>query len=339
MGIARTKTSPGDLAGMAFAMALFSLIIVTPTGNVEATPATPVIDLVVASRGTVFTSESSEVFCVAHHDDGMPLTYIWSSAAGMLIPSVDSAVWFAPEEPGTYAIAVEVSDDAGASSNNSVIITVVQNEPPIVMSVTAEPALLSPGESATLFCEAKDIEGHAIEYEWVAPPGIISGTGPRVTWTAPARPGQHYVPVRVTDEMGASRTRNVMISVRCPEPPVIQELLVWPVLPDYSKFDAHGDYRLLRGSLTKCELQCVALVSYGDLTYEWSCTEGTIEGEGAIVLFTPPDATTGVYVTAKVIDSCGKSAVKELFFRIYQGDEYPTAAESLPGCMRCLYGY
>jgi hypothetical protein len=145
--------------------------------------------------------------------------------------------------------------------------------------------------------------------------------------------------VRVTDEMGASRTRNVMISVRCPEPPVIQELLVWPVLPDYSKFDAHGDYRLLRGSLTKCELQCVALVSYGDLTYEWSCTEGTIEGEGAIVLFTPPDATTGVYVTAKVIDSCGKSAVKELFFRIYQGDEYPTAAESLPGCMRCLYGY
>ena len=339
MGIAPAKTSPGDIAGMAFAMALFSLIVVTPTGNVEATPAMPVVDLVVASRVMVFTSESSEVFCVAHHDDGAPLTYIWSCVDGMLMPAGDSAVWFAPAEPGTYTIAIEVRDDAGGTASDSVTITAVKNQPPIVMSVTAEPTELSPGESATLFCDAQDIEGHAIEYEWVAPPGIISGTGATVKWTAPARPGRHYVPVRVTDEMGASRTRNVMISVRCPEPPVIQELLVWPELPDYTKLNVHGDYRLLRGSLTQCQLECVASTAYGDLTYEWSCTEGTIDGTGAIVLFTPPDATTEVYVTAKAIDACGKSVEKELFFRIYQGEEYPTDVESLPGCMRCLYGY
>jgi len=336
----RLTTSRGDIAGVVFAAALFAVLVMVPQEIAVAPPAPPVIDLVMASRDTVFTSQSSEVFCVAHQDDSNALTYIWSSPNGVLFPSTDSAVWVAPEESGSYAIVVQVQDEAGGFATDAVTITVEQNEPPTVLSVSATPADLLPGQSATLFCKAVDQEGQNIAYDWIAPQGVTDANGPTATWTAPAQPGTHYVAVRVTDEMGAGRTRNVAIDVTCPDPPAIEELLVWPALPDYTKTDIRGGYRLLRGSLTECQIECVAIAPYGDLSYEWSSTEGTIAGKGPIVLFTPPNATAEVYVTVKVGDVCGQSVQDELRFLVFQREDYSTEiVTNEVGCLRCMYGY
>jgi len=337
--MAHPREAPVDIAGMAFAIALFALFLVTPDGSADAAPATPTIDFMMATRSTVFTDESTEVFCIAHHADDRPLIYTWFASEGILVPSNDSALWFAPAEPGTYTVSVEVRDDAGSIAYDSVTIAAVPNEPPVVASLTAVPSQLLPGESATLTCDAYDPEGQAIEYEWLGPSGYIEGTGPVVTWTAPARPGPHNVVVKVTDEMGASHTRNVRITVVCPTPPQIEELLVWPMLPDYTTEDVRGGYRLLRGSYTECELECIAVAPYGDLTYQWSATDGSISGTGPIVLFTPPHDTAEVYVTVVVRDVCGQSAEAEMLFRVFLREEYSTVVDYQPGCLRCLYGY
>lgn len=338
--MARPRTSSGDIAGVVFALAFFSLFLVTPQETVEATPATPVISFMMASRSTVFETQSSEVFCVAHHDDGSPLTYCWSCDGGTLMPSRDSTIWFAPEESGSYAVSVDVYDDAGAATRDSVTITVERNEPPVVAAVTAEPALLLPGQTTVLSCDALDPEGHSIAYEWITLSGTLSGSGASATWTAPDYAGRYNIIVRVTDELGAAHTRNVMVDVHCPEPPVVDELIVWPSLPDYTKVDINGGYRLLRGSLTQCELECVALAPYGELSYEWTCTEGTIEGRGPIVLFTPPNAITEVHVTVRVSDVCGQSVETEELFKIFQREPYSTEiVTNEVGCLRCLRGY
>jgi hypothetical protein len=338
MGMLRPRTSPGDIAGILFAVAIFSVLCAAPKASVAA-PAVPVIDIVMASRGSLFGSQSTEIFCVAHHDDGFPLAYNWTSSDGLLIPSGDSALWFAPEVPGTYPIIIEVHDDVGGFTSDTVSITVEQNEPPVVLSLTATPSQLLPGESSILTCEAYDEEGHAIDYEWLAPSGLLTGSGPTVAWTAPERPGDHRVAIKVLDELGATRTSDVIITVRCPEPPVIGELLVWPTLPDYTKLDIHGGYRLLRGQFTTCEIECVTVPSDADVTYTWSCTAGTIAGTGNIVLFTPPHDTAEVYVTATVSDICGQSAEAEVLFRVFLREEYPTEVPSAPGCLRCARGY
>jgi len=337
--MARPKLSPGDLAGILFALALFSVFIVTPNESEPAPVAMPVIDLVMASRNTVFGSQSTELFCVAHQADGNPLAYAWTSSDGLLIPSGDSALWFAPEVPGTYPIVVEVHDSVGGFTNDSVSVTVKQNDPPVITSLTATPSQLQPGESTILKCEADDLEGHALEFDWLSPTGEITGSGPVVTWTAPDRPGDFRVAIRVVDELGATRTGDVVITVQCPEPPVIGELLVWPTLPDYTKLDIHGGYRLLRGQFTQCEIECVTVPPDAEVTYTWSCTAGSIAGTGNIVLFTPPHDTAEVYVTAKVSDICGQSAEAEVLFRVFLREEYHTEVPSAPGCLRCARGY
>lgn len=338
--MARPAASPGDIAGVVFACALVSVFVMAPAAAAETAPATPVINLVMASRTSVFATQSTEVFCVAHHDEDSALTYTWSAAAGTLIPAGDSAVWFAPVDPGDYTIGVEVRDEAGSVAYDSVNVTSMMNHAPIVSAVVAEPAVLLPGEAAVVTCAAEDAEGHTFTYEWLASTGTIAGSGPSITWTAPPVPGAHYVVVRVTDELGATRTRNAQISVRCPEPPVIEQVLVWPTLPDYTKEDMRGGHRLLRGSLTSCELECIAASPYGDLSYEWSCTEGTIEGRGPIVLFVPPNAVAEARVTVRVTDVCGNTDEAELQFWVYQREEYSNEILSNPGgCLRCLQNH
>jgi hypothetical protein len=339
MGTTRPGKSSADIAGVLFGLALFSTFLAVPIGTAAPPPEPPVIDLVVASRTSLFGSQSTELFCVAHQVDDLPLTYSWSSTAGTLVPSGDSALWFAPETGGDYSIEVLVQDDAGSQATDGVIISVRENSPPEVTAISALPAEVLPGESTALRCVAADPEGQALSFEWMAPSGELSGIGGEVGWTAPSRPGTHRVAVLVTDELGAARVATVAIEVSCPEPPEIRELLVWPTMPDYTTEDIHGGYRLLRGSLTECEVECVASVSSGPLVYQWSCTDGAITGEGPIVLFTPPNATAEVDVTVKVSNVCGQWTEAEVLFRVFQREEYPVETESMPGCLRCLYGY
>ena len=339
MGTTHPGKPSADIAGVLFALALFLTFLVVPIGTAAPPPVPPVIDLVVASRATLFGTQSTEVFCVAHHEDNLPLTFRWSSTDGTLIPSGDSALWFAPEADGEYFIEVLVQDDAGGEATDGVTIIVRENQPPEVTAISAVPDTILPGESTVLWCDAADPEGQAISFEWMAPSGELSGIGDEVDWTAPARPGMHRVAVLVTDELGATSAATVEIEVACPEPPEISELLVWPAMPDYTTEDIRGGYRLLRGSLTQCEIECVAGVSEGPLFYDWSCTEGTIAGEGPIVLFTPPDATTEVDVTVKVRNVCDQWVEAVILFRVFQREEYPVETESMPGCLRCLYRY
>jgi len=334
-------TSPGpasrDIAGVLFALALVFVLVAAPAATVTI-PAVPVIDMVMASRSTVFATQSTDIFCAAHQDDGSHLSYTWSSSSGMLVPDGDSAVWIAPEEAGTYTIGVEVRDEAGSIAYESMNVIAVQNQAPTISSVTAQPSMLLPGETATVTCIATDAEGHVIRYDWLSSMGTIAGGGASITWTAPDAAGTHYVLVRAIDELGATCTRNVPISVRCPEPPEIEQLLVWPTLPDYTTVDLYGNYRLLRGSLTSCELECIAAPrNYGEPAFQWSCTAGTIEGWGPLVLFVPPNAATEVVVTVTISDMCGKSDEAELLFKIYQREEYSNETLSNPGgCLRCL---
>ncbi len=336
-------SSPGDVAGILFGIAILGVLLAVPADAtqsiepVDTEPVDPVIETLVASRDTLFVSQSSELVCIASHDHNASLTYTWSSAYGRLIPMKHKALWQAPANPGTYAVKVEVEDSDGGSASAVTIVQVRDNAPPAITSLSADPAVLLPGQISTLRCEASDPDGHTISYEWQCSAGVISGLGPMVTLTAPEEPGTLSATVRVTDELGASRTRTVTVDVLPADPPIIEDLLVWPLLPDYTKEDFRGGYRLLRGSLTQCEIECVAYAAGRELTYEWSCTEGTIEGAGPMVLFTPPNATTEVYVKVTVSDVFGQAAEEELLFRIFQREEYSREIErSSGGCVVCL---
>jgi outer membrane protein OmpA-like peptidoglycan-associated protein len=87
------------------------------------------------------------------------------------------------------------------------------NQPPTV-TVRANPREVEEGADSTVTADAKDPDSDPLTYAWRAPDGRITGTGPRVTWTAPTGvEGSYPVTVTVDDGRGgtASDTTNIRV--------------------------------------------------------------------------------------------------------------------------------
>jgi len=88
------------------------------------------------------------------------------------------------------------------------------NQNPTVISVTAEPASLAPGQSATITVEASDPDGDVLSYSWYVSGGKISGNGNKATFLADYTAGTAYVDVEVNDGRGGVAGGSVVISIQ-----------------------------------------------------------------------------------------------------------------------------
>lgn len=169
-----------------------------------------------------------------------------------------------------------------------------QNSAPVIRGLYAE-ANFSEGEKADVVAVAFDPDGDEITYQWLAPMGIISGEGARVTWKAPLIPGAYTITATVTDGGGGEAEMTITLNVVPNNPPVIVSLESEdtgcrrrdPVAVDCIAYDHDGD----------------------DLTYQWIVTGGEIDGEGPFVLWIAPDELGTYTITARVSD--GKSSAVE----------------------------
>jgi outer membrane protein OmpA-like peptidoglycan-associated protein len=87
------------------------------------------------------------------------------------------------------------------------------NQPPTVR-VSANPPEVEESADSTVTADASDPDGDPLTYAWRAPDGRITGSGARVTWTAPAGvEGSYPVTVTVDDGQGgtASDTTNIRV--------------------------------------------------------------------------------------------------------------------------------
>jgi len=206
-----------------------------------------------AERDVLSPLSSCLVECVASDPDGDGLVYEWSASKGNIL-DVDGATiaWSAPESEGIYNITVEVTDGNGGEVTDSITITVRANHPPTITSIIADKDWVTPLGSCHIRCNAEDLDGDELSYEWSANGGVISGTGSVVTWTAPEAVGLHNTTVVVTDGYGGEDTRTLTVSVSQNPPPVIENLIVTAThkyLKEYS-----GGYKI--GKKTSCRWQC-----------------------------------------------------------------------------------
>jgi hypothetical protein len=96
---------------------------------VDPTNHPPVISSMTASMDTVNLSDTCTITCVATDQDGDSLTYNWSSAAGSISGTGNSAIWTSPNVGGAYTVVCEVSDGNAAAVTDSVTIMVTRLMP------------------------------------------------------------------------------------------------------------------------------------------------------------------------------------------------------------------
>lgn len=112
--------------------------------------------------------------------------------------------------------------------NNLIIITIfmlllivscdhngpeVENNPPSISSLTANPDTVEVNEIVALTCVASDPDGDELYYNWESYAGLFSGNGSSVTWTAPNFTGTFPISCKVDDGNDGEDLKSVNISV------------------------------------------------------------------------------------------------------------------------------
>ncbi|MCB2199899.1 T9SS type A sorting domain-containing protein [bacterium] len=153
-----------------------------------------------------------DLYCSAEDFEGSELSYEWSSEVGSFTGEGATVVWNAPEVAGEYDVVVDVSDGSGIRSD-TLTISVLDNLPPLITSLTADPVAVQMGSEVTVSCVANDPDGDELSYSWTAPTGSFSGEGATVTWTAPNALGSVVLTCTVSDPDGAFDSATVEVTV------------------------------------------------------------------------------------------------------------------------------
>jgi len=263
----------------------------------------PIIASLELEAEWVVASGSLQVVCVASDPDGDDLSYDWSASAGEVSGNGDTVSWTAPASEGSYGVTVVVTDGRGGEVTDHVTITVRANNPPAIASLTAAAQWTTPSGSVQLTCSASDPDGDELSYDWTATAGSISGTGAVVSWTAPQKVGTYDATVMVADGYGGEATRSVSLSVVPGTAPTIEKLCLSPkghTLLRQSE-ESGCDYDVW--TLKQYDIECTVSDASGVVSYEWSCSGGSISGNGSLITWTAPnELSVALTVTVTVRD-------------------------------------
>jgi hypothetical protein len=277
------------------AVVLFSASSCTTPTNHQ-----PIITSLEAESEWAVPLGSLQVTCTASDPDGDELSYDWSASAGKLSGNGDTVTWVAPAAEGSYSVEVTVSDGHGGEVMDYVTITVRTNNEPTIASLTADMDWTTPAGSLRVTCTASDPDGDELSYDWSASGGDISGTGAVVNWTAPQDVGTYDITVVVRDGHGWEDTRSVSLSVALGPPLTIEQLCVAPEGHIYLRENTAGhDYDVWKEK--EYDIECIVADASEVVSYEWSCTGGSISGEGSLITWTAPnELSVAVTITVTV---------------------------------------
>jgi len=277
----------------------------------------PAITSLEAEPEKVLPSGSCQIVCTASDADGDELSYNWSASGGNISGTGASVNWIAPNSVGSYNVTVTVTDVHGGKATSQITIIVRTNLPPTITSLTADAIWTLPSGSIDVACDASDLDGDELSYEWTASGGDISGAGVVVSWIAPEEVGIYDITVVVKDGHGREDARSVILSVATGTPPTIENLIV-TAEHKYLKENGTGyDYKV--GKTKEYDIECTVSDTSVGVSYNWSCEDGEISEiseDGSMITWTAPNVDGKVTVTVIVSDVADNKVGKSVVLRV-----------------------
>ena len=186
----------------------------------------PTINSLEAEAEWALPSGSLQVTCNASDRDGDELSYEWSTTGGNITGTGPVVIWTAPEEVGIYDITVVVTDGHGASAMNSLPLSAMPEQPPIIeaLLITKDRYghcylkkedsryLVGKGQPYDIECVVSNTSGE-VSYNWSCDGGTISGGGSMIMWTAPNTSSYFTVAVTASDLADNRMRKNIILHV------------------------------------------------------------------------------------------------------------------------------
>jgi len=179
------------------------------------------------------------------------------------------------------------------------------NHSPIIHNIQAQQEVV-PSGNALITCVASDADGDTLYYSWSSDTGFFKGNGDTITWIAPKIPGKYTISTTVSDGKGKDTQDSIIITVApiINRPPTIS-IVVTPKGESPINIMSASEAITIR-TWNILELECIAMDPDDDkLSYEWSVTEGIIDGEGAKVSYIAKSRGEQI-ITILVTDSTGR---------------------------------
>ena len=194
---------------------LAGIISILATGC--AGPSIPVT--LMASKTVISLGEQTNIECILPESTAN-ITYDWSSRGGSMAGNGVSAGWSA-NISGDYTIKVKVKGENGERGTASITITVTDNHAPAIQYFVLSPQNpkyfngddILKNQSCDIECAAQDEDGDELAYTWSCDKGEISGSGTKITWTAPSEKCNAYVTVEISDGNGGMATNYITFRV------------------------------------------------------------------------------------------------------------------------------
>lgn len=161
--------------------------------------AVPVVKSVSSDKTYVGPGAEVILTCSAADADGDTLSYAWevnsdfSTDMGTLSANTGASVtWTASQTVSSYFISCTVSDGS-TEDEQSVFVSQMGNNTPVVSSLTAASESVTAGATTTLSCNATDADGDELTYTWNAMGGTLSDSTATPVWTAPSADGYYTI--------------------------------------------------------------------------------------------------------------------------------------------------
>ncbi len=186
-----------------------------------------------ADRAIVLPIDSIEINGSGTDSDGTIVKYGWRKINGpiqyTLVTSTDPNLKIRNLVEGTYDFELKVFDNIGASSNDTVKITVIRttstNQPPVA-NAGPDKFLILPVDSIEIIGDGTDIDGSIINYTWRKISGpveynILSGNA-ATTKITNLKKGIYIFELAVTDNGGliARDSMSVIVNTPINQPPI-----------------------------------------------------------------------------------------------------------------------
>ena len=178
------------------------------------------------------------------------------------------------------------------------------NHPPRIKSLSPDSSRVLVRTAVNFYCTAADRDNDVLTYLWSSSRGVITGSGPVVSYAAPDTAGIYTVSCTVDDGRGgkAEIADTLQVVAVISHPPAIRKILAVPRKVDLGASSA---------------ISCV--VSNPDssaLTYAWSASAGSLSGTGPAVTWHAPGAAGNDAVRCTVSDGMGGSATDSLALEV-----------------------
>lgn len=171
----------------------------------------PRVKALVATDTTLSRGQLTTLYCTGDDAEGA-VNVAWSATGGTLVPDGAQATW-SSDTVGDEDVTCTVTDGGGQSASALLTLSVVANQAPENVVVTASPDIVDPGGTTTLTCLATDPDGDPLTYTWSAEDGEVTPTGPTTAdYTAPDHVGYWPVVCTVTDPSGGVATGTVHVT-------------------------------------------------------------------------------------------------------------------------------